>query len=363
LFVLAASVGAGIAVSRLGTLRDAFSANKQRIAIACGGFVLLCLVFFATKNGYELRKGLNAEVVDALKSQAESSALSGGLGILLLSVLAIGFALKEGSLRSKVALLAVPILSSLAFFGATLVQTGKPDLAVKNDVGLERIAPINKSWDIFTAAHATLPPNLASLNRIHSLDGYDSLLHRDTVALLNSIDGGDPAPPVNGNMMFIKPDADITKLANAGVTQVWSQEPIGRLGAGVQDAGLYKYKIRGPGRASTPQGSAKILSETPSQIKLQATGPGKLVVRERNMPGWLPKVDGKHATLGGTTWLEIDLPAGNHEIELNYIPPGFVTGMILAFIACFIAALATIRGVLFHRSLMNHLKTTANGSK
>ena len=363
LFVLAASVGAGLAVSRLGTLREALDANRQRIAIAGGGFVLLCLVFFATKNGYELRQGLTAEVIDTLKSQAESAALSSGLGILLLSVFAIGLALKEQSLRSKVVLLVVPILSSLAFFGPTLVQTGKADLAVKNDVGLERIAPINKAWDIFTAAHATLPPNLASLNRIHSIDGYDSLLHRDTVALLKDIDGADPAPPVNGNMMFIKPEADIQKLADAGVTQVWSQGPIERLGAGVQDAGLFKYKIPGPGRASTPQGTAKILSETASQINVHATGPGKLIVRERNMPGWLPKVDGKHATLGGTTWLEIDLPAGAHEIELNYIPPGFVTGLILAFIACLIAALAAIRGVLFHRSLMNRLKTTADGSK
>ena len=363
LFVLAASVGAGLVVSRLGTLRDAFESNKQRIGIASGGFVLLCLVLFATKNNYELRKGLSSEVIDALKSQAESSALTGGLGILLLSVLAIGFSLKEGTYRSKAALLGVPILSSLAFFGATLVQTGKPDLAVKNDVGLERIAPINKTWDIFTAAHAALPPNLSSLNRIHSLDGYDSLLHRDTVAMLKDIDGVDPAPAVNGNMMFIKPEADIQKLADAGVTQVWSQVPIDRLGTGVQDSGLFKYKIPGPGRASTSKGPAKILSETPSQIKVQATGPGKLIVRERNMPGWLPKIDGKHATLGGTIWLEIDLPAGDHEIELNYVPPGFVTGLILAFIACLIAAVVAIRGILFHRSLMNHLKAAANGSK
>jgi len=191
---------------------------------------------------------------------------------------------------------------------------------------------MNKSWDIFQAAHATLPPNLSALNRIHSLDGYDSLLHRDTVALLKDIDGKDAAPDANGNMMFVKPSADLAKLADAGVTQVWSQESIPQLEQVAPERGIYKYKLKGPGRASTPQGPAQIVSESPSKLTLTAIGPGKLIVRERNMPGWVAKVDGKHVIMGGTTWMEIDIPAGSHDVELNYVPPGFMNGVFLALI-------------------------------
>jgi len=160
----------------------------------------------------------------------------------------------------------------------------------------------------------------------------------------------EPHPPENGNMMFIKPKADFKKLADAGVTEVWSPKEIPELGLATPDNGILKYRLLGPGRASTPQGAARIESESFSQIKLHATGPGKLTVRERNMPGWLPKVDGAHATMGGTTWMEIDLPAGEHEVELNYVPPGLMTGVMLAAAAWLIVLLLAFRSFLLARA-------------
>jgi hypothetical protein len=94
--------------------------------------------------------------------------------------------------------------------------------------------------------------------------------------------------------------------------------------------GVYRYKLNGPGRASTPSGPANITDESPSFVKVEATGPGKLILRDRNMPGWLVKVDGQHVNLEGTTWMEVELPAGVHQVQFNYVPPGFMTGAMLA---------------------------------
>jgi hypothetical protein len=225
----------------------------------------------------------------------------------------------------------------------SLIQTGNPDLKVNQNLGSQRIAVINSAWDTLTAQHATLPPNLTALNRIHSLDGYDSLLHRDTVALLRDIDGNDPAPLANGNMMFIKPKADLKKLAEAGVTEVWSQKPIDSAIVPVQENGLFKYRLDGPGRVSVPQGPVEIVSESQSGLQIHATGPGKLVIRDRNMPGWLAKVDGRHARISGSTWMELDLPAGEHKVGLNYVAPGFMTGLFLAIPAWIIVFLLAFR--------------------
>jgi len=349
LFVLAACVGAGVAASRLSDVKPLLLAKSPKLASALAGFVGVCLLCFVFKNTYELRHGLNKEIVDGLQSQAEAAAGSSGAGISLLAIFGIVFGAWERSVRSKVVLLTVPILSCVAFFGMSLVQTGSPDLHVANSAGMERIAPVNASWDLFQAVHATLPPNLSALNRIHSLDGYDSLLHRDTVALLQDIDGKGPAPDANGNMMLIKPSADWQKLADAGVSEVWSAEPISALGEAPKQDNLYKYKLKGPGRASTPAGKAEIVKETTSGMELKATGPGKLVVRDRNIPGWLAKVDGQHTPIGGTTWMELDLPAGEHKVELNYVPPGFMTGVLLAFPAWLIVFLLVFRLCLIGR--------------
>jgi uncharacterized membrane protein YfhO len=48
------------------------------------------------------------------------------------------------------------------------------------------------------------------------------------------------------------------------------------------------------------------------------------------MPGWIAKVDGRHAPILGTTWREVDLAAGEHTVEFNYVPPEFRKGCLLA---------------------------------
>lgn len=343
LFVLAASVAAGVAVSRLSLP----AVDKKKASTASLIFVGLAVVLFTLKNGYAVPPAMNTDTIRQIKEQAEAGAMGSFVSVLAVSILGVALYLYKPSLGTKCLLLAIPILSSIAFLGTALIPTGNPDLKVSANLGSERIAAFNSAWDIFTAQHAVLPPNLAALNRIHSLDGYDSLLHRDTVALLKDIDGKDAAPPANGNIMFIKPTADIAKLADAGVTEVWSLKEISSLPPAVADStGIFKYRIPSKGRAYTPQGPAQIQDEGFGQLKIQAQGPGKLIVKDRNMPGWSAQVDGQNTEMGSGLWMEVDLKEGIHKVEFQYSPPGLKLGLILALVALLKLALEALLPVL-----------------
>jgi uncharacterized membrane protein YfhO len=77
--------------------------------------------------------------------------------------------------------------------------------------------------------------------------------------------------------------------------------------------------------------SAEITGESLTGVQLKATGPGRLTLRDRNMKGWSEaRVDGQSVPVQGTTWQEIDLPAGEHQIEFRYTPPGYPLGAMVS---------------------------------
>ncbi|MEZ5163556.1 MAG: hypothetical protein R2688_07345 [Fimbriimonadaceae bacterium] len=90
----------------------------------------------------------------------------------------------------------------------------------------ERHVFISPGWNFFKPPKGTLPPNIASVYRINDIGGYDSLIHRETVAMLKEINSGeDPAPPINGNMMLVSENLDGDKLESAGVSWGWMALP------------------------------------------------------------------------------------------------------------------------------------------
>lgn len=221
-----------------------------------------------------------------------------------------------------------------------LVRMGDPSPLLKPGLEIgteERVAFENEAWALVAAAPAIMPPNLATYARIHDLGGYDSLLHRDTVAMLSEINGQDSAPPANGNMMFIKPGADRAKLGEAGVTRL-----IRRI-----DGGIKSETIEGPGRASLSGGSAVLEStSTPNSIRVRVSGPGTLVVRDRALPGWTATHEGKALVLRPGRWLEVEAPAAG-VVEFRYDPPKLETGLRLSLLA--ILLLVSVVLVSFRR--------------
>lgn len=315
LFVLAGCVLAGAAI------RDEDEPLDKRSNLVRGGlaglfFVLTILATNAiAPNLPSWVPGANPALVPVIVGQATSQALPLALGLIV----ATGGALALWRGSKSPAVMLVPALAWVLLSGRALVRTAPADLAYPEGPKTERIAVLGNPWDILTRAPATLPPNTASLSRIHDLAGYDSLLHRDTVALVKDIDGEDPAPPANGNMMLVKPNADRAKLAAAGVTQLWTATT--------------RQPLQGPGRADVAGRSAEITEETLCRLTVRATGPGKLTVRDRNLPGWSAKIDGQPTPLQGTTWREIDLPTGDHTVEFRYTPPGLAMGALVSLLA------------------------------
>ena len=76
-----------------------------------------------------------------------------------------------------------------------------------------------------------------------------------------------------------------------------------------------------------------------AEFRVRLSQPDRLLVRETRAPGWTALVDGRRAPLrpGSGPFLEIDIPSGEHTINLLYDPPEVRIG--LAISACTLAGL------------------------
>jgi hypothetical protein len=275
------------------------------------------------------------EVGNQIRAIAEATSRSNAVnGILSLALVLVGLAFLVRS-RSNLRGLAliVPIGLAVVFGTQDIVMTGAPLDRVAN-AGTGRVAVVNDPWGLTAAAPALLPPNTAMQSRIREIGGYDSLLHRDTVAMLNEVNGRDSAPPANGNMMFVKPGFNVAKLAEAGVQEVWSKEPlpIESSKPPKTEDGFVKTWIGGPGLASLPGGTATVVRDELGQIDVQVQGSGLLTIRERAMPGWEARLGGKKVEVPEGRWIELDVPGGTSLVELRYTPPGLRNGLLLSVV-------------------------------
>jgi hypothetical protein len=77
------------------------------------------------------------------------------------------------------------------------------------------------------------------------------------------------------------------------------------------------------------------LEWTPNRIRVQALGPGRLVLSEIAYPGWQARVDGLQAPVVTSSGIlrSVELPAGAHEVILTFIPASVYMGLALAIVA------------------------------
>ena len=75
---------------------------------------------------------------------------------------------------------------------------------LKQIAGNSRIAPINPNWSLFQTPKAILPPNAAMVYGLYDVQGYDSLFTKQYKDLMHSVQGEDPSPPENGNMVLVR---------------------------------------------------------------------------------------------------------------------------------------------------------------
>lgn len=207
--------------------------------------------------------------------------------------------------------------------------SGKPLEIPKLDVlPQERVFFVSQNWTMAQTPKAKMPPNLASLARVHDLFGYDSILDKGFVDKLQAALGESPAPPENGNMMIPRiKDGGLfsNKDAGAALHQLGVRDPVF-----VDSGGALRDT-----RLEFAGGKSEITYDGyDHQIISCAPGTTQILVRDRffdgmttstpnttveNQDGWrLIKTDGKQATI------RIDYPG-----RRNVIP--VIIGVLILF--------------------------------
>jgi hypothetical protein len=87
------------------------------------------------------------------------------------------------------------------------------------------------------------------------------------------------------------------------------------------------------------------LEWTPNRLRVQAVGPGRLVLSEIAYPGWQARVDGARVPIVTTAGIlrSVDLPAGEHEVILTFVPASVYVGLALAIVAILTVVLLKVR--------------------
>lgn len=320
-------------------------AKKPRtMAVIAGLAAFVLAAFFAMQGGSAAPEGVDANAFSNYVRGSMQSQLPTALVGLALT-LGLIYSIPKLKDRAGFAVIGSVALAGLLGWGF-VVRTGEPirQGEIQFDPS-KRYAFVNEPWDLLGAAPALLPPDLATVLRVQDAAGYDSLLNKDVVARMNDMNGQDSAPPANGNIMFVKPNFNPKKLADMGVSEVWSRIPLKQMGEPFEIAdGYARYRLEGLGLAFTPQGLATVEWLSPNRVKVTAQGPGRLTIK---IPfrGWsleksdLALYEVKSSESGGA-WVGIDLPTGEQTVVLSRrgsdvigVFPGLLTLLLVAWAA------------------------------
>jgi len=116
-------------------------------------------------------------------------------------------------------------------------------------------------------------------------------------------------------------------------------------------AKLDKAVLTEPANADAVSGNVSILSRRPTRllVEAEAAKPSLLVMSEMFYPGWTAKLDGEEVELWRVDYnlRGVSVPAGKHNIELNYRPGSLVEGAVVsvATALCLLAILVFERRV------------------
>lgn len=235
-----------------------------------------------------------------------------------------------------------------------------------------RIMPINRRWsfDPFKPPPAILPPNTATVYGLDDVQGYDSLLTGQYFQFAIALDGGSPAPPENGNMVFTY-GLGSREAREAGARFVVTQEPLPGATPVFQDNGAYVYedkralpRTRLTGERLSAEGIGFVSSpQPPTRWRLLAgteslSPPRTVVVADQWYPGWRAYFGGQEAALerGPDIFRTITLTpkqlthsATNNPLEMRYEPMAFRVGLYALCLA--LGGAAAITAAAFTRRL------------
>ncbi len=341
-----------LAAIGLDTLLHRFDAKSLVKSAVAFGVLTVCVFVFAIAWIVTTAPEINLVITFAV----ESDLWRLPVGILLGAAAAI-WLFRRGSLSASrfggalVALTAIDLLASGYGFNRTAppaaVYPVTPLIAFLQAHKADgRIMPINKRWSFYGPPPAILPPNSAMVYGLDDTQGYDSLLTGQYFGFAGAMDGGSPAPPENGNMVFtngfLSPEA-----RQAGARYAVSQTPLPGLTPVFEDYGDYVYedkaalpRVQAVGEKRDANGGLLELttSEPPTRVVLLSEEllPRQVVVADQWYPGWHAYFRGDAASLtrGPEVFRTLTftpkqqgVAAMNNPVEMRYEPAAFRLGL------------------------------------
>jgi hypothetical protein len=117
--------------------------------------------------------------------------------------------------------------------------------------------------------------------------------------------------------------------------------------------------------AATEDGRATIVSEDQRSLVIQVVAPadGFLLVADTFYPGWTASVDGRPTAIyrANMSVRGLQVPAGAHEIRLEYEPPGFRLGLVVSITGLVLLALWLTGALWLARRVNGHLIRPIHG--
>jgi hypothetical protein len=209
-------------------------------------------------------------------------------------------------------------------------------------VGSGRVMAVTprREWGLQeTPVEAVLPPNSGTAYGIRFIEGYDSLFPADYRAFVAGIEGADPSPAANGNMLLLEKAAAwaprVACVVAAEGQLLGMGSPVATLDgcevfAGAE-SGAHRAVIVAPGEADSQGRPAAIVGESCNRVAIEVSGQAKgtLVLRDSPYPGWQVAVDGQLRTeqlQAGPGERRLPLQSGDRRVEMVYHPPLVIIG-------------------------------------
>ncbi len=211
------------------------------------------------------------------------------------------------------------------------------------------------NWSLFRIPQALLPPNSATVYEYHSVQGYDSLSVASFFNFARQLEGQEPAPVENGNMMLIE-NYRSGRLSEAAVKWIVADEPLEgkELQLKWQGQQIHLYERPALPRARLAGASAasgekpELSDETLNSLKISvhSPGPDTLILADTYYPGWRAFTDRQPTEISiyHDVFRQITVPEGSHHVLMAYYPASVVCGLFVSLIATLLLAAVLVSG-------------------
>jgi hypothetical protein len=227
-------------------------------------------------------------------------------------------------------------------------------------------------WGLRGIRDIAFPPNSSLVYGLRGVQGYDSLHTLRFRRFAEALEGADPCPSLNGNLIMLQnvqsPLLSLTgtrwllaayplEAPNVQPVGSWFGAPLYENVEALPRAFVARVEVVGDA-AEVPPGleeaarrllggvwRAYITTDGVNRVAVRVTMPSEaageqLVLTDALLPGWRAFVDGHEALIERAYYLfrAVSVPPGEHRAEFVYLPETFRVGLFLSLVGVGLAA-------------------------